>query len=229
MRPMHPLDNPTWHALGHRQAAFAERNDLARRYRPGISVFAAIEHPTAEAWAALADLVGPGCDLFVNRLGPVEPPGGWTVLGAGLGEQMILEAEPAAAVNGAIRELTDDDVDAMVALVALTEPGPFRRGTIELGGYRGIVEDGQLVAMAGQRVGLDDHTEISAVCTHPDARRRGLAASVTAAVARGIQAEGRIPILHVAEHNVSAKRVYEQLGFTVRTQLTFSAVRTPIA
>jgi ribosomal protein S18 acetylase RimI-like enzyme len=223
----HQLDNPSWHALAGRQAAFAEGTGLARRYRPEVSVFAALADTSLAAWADLAELVGSGQDVVLNRNGSIEPPRGWTVLGAGSGYQMVLDGEPAASDPGSIRDLGDDDVDEMVALVGLTEPGPFRPRTIELGGYRGIVEDGRLVAMAGQRVGLDGYTEISAVCTHPDARRRGLAAAVTAAVARGIRAEGRTPILHVAENNLAAKRVYDQLGFTVRMMLTFAALRTP--
>ncbi|MCU1396553.1 MAG: putative acetyltransferase [Ilumatobacteraceae bacterium] len=223
-----PLDNPTWHALNGRHARFAEGTGLARRYRPEVSVFGAIGADTPEAWSDLAALVGPGQGLMINRRGPVEPPAGWTVLGGGPGFQMVLDGEPRIGELPAMRDLGDDDVEAMLALIALTEPGPFRPRTIELGGYRAIVdEDDRLLAMAGQRLGLPEHTEISAVCTHPDARRRGYAAAVTAAVARGIIAEGRTPILHVARNNVNAKRVYEQLGFVERTMLTFTALRTP--
>lgn len=224
---MDPLDNPTWYALTNRHAAFAEVDGLARRYRPDVSVFAAIDEPSPEAWTALAALAGPGTDLVMNRLGVVEPPPDWTVHRNGRGFQMVLDGEPDDDTAVDLRALTNDDVDEMMALVQLTEPGPFRRRTIELGGYLGFFEDGRLLAMAGQRVGLDEHTEISAVCTHPDARRRGLAGSVSAAVARNIRAEGRTPILHVAENNVEAKRVYERLGFGVRTMLTFAAMRTP--
>ncbi|MCU1366128.1 MAG: family N-acetyltransferase [Ilumatobacteraceae bacterium] len=227
MALMDPLDNPTWYALATRHAAFAEGDGLARRYRPEVSVFAAIDEPSPEAWAALAALVGPHTDVVMNRFGPVEPPADWTVHGAGRGFQMVLDSDPDDATDVALRALTDDDVDEMVALVQLAEPGPFRRRTIELGGYVGFFEDGRVLAMAGQRVGLAEHTEISAVCTHPDARRRGLAGAVTAAVARNIRAEGRTPILHVAQNNVGAKRVYERLGFIDRTMLTFAALRTP--
>jgi predicted GNAT family acetyltransferase len=117
----------------------------------------------------------------------------------------------------------------MRLLVQLAEPGPFRPRTIELGGYVGIEVDGRLLAMAGQRIAVQGYTEISAVCTHPDARRRGYAAAVTATVARGIRAAGNTPILHVADHNLAALRVYEQLGFETRVTLTFAAVRTPTA
>ncbi|MET0324393.1 MAG: GNAT family N-acetyltransferase [Ilumatobacteraceae bacterium] len=123
------------------------------------------------------------------------------------------------------RALTDADVDDMVALVALTEPGPFRPRTIELGGYVGIFHDDRLVAMAGRRLRPPGYVEVSAVCTHPDARRRGYASIVTAEVARAIAAEGDTPILHVATTNHSARAVYEQLGFHIRRVVQFSAFR----
>ena len=221
------LDNPSWHALTGPQAAFAEGSGLARRYRPEVSAFGAIVDESQQSWDELATLIGPGREIVLNRAGIIAPPDGWTTLGAGIGFQMVLDGEPAVGPSPLIRDLTEDDLDDMIALVTMTEPGPFRPRTFDLGGYRGIVEDGRLLAMAGQRVATATHVEISAVCTHPDARRRGYAALVTAAVARGIAASGRTPILHVAATNTDAKRVYEQLGFTVRTTLTFGAYVAP--
>jgi hypothetical protein len=65
----------------------------------------------------------------------------------------------------------------MLELVRLTEPGPFAARTHRLGRYIGLRRGGKLVAMAGERMRLDGFTEISAVCTHPDARGQGLGAS----------------------------------------------------
>jgi predicted GNAT family acetyltransferase len=67
--------------------------------------------------------------------------------------------------------------------------------------------------------------EISAVCTHPSARGRGLASLVTHRVALGMLERGQTPILHVAHGNVGAKRVYERLGFVVRRPVEFAAVQ----
>ena len=104
-------------------------------------------------------------------------------------------------------------------------PGPFAPRTIELGGYVGVVEDGRLLAMAGERMAVPGHTEVSGVCTHPDARRRGYGAALTAHVAAGIQARGETPFLHVVAGNDGARRVYEQLGFTHRCDVGFAGVR----
>lgn len=229
-----PLDNPVWTSLTTALAPFAEGTGSALRFRREVSAFAAIRDTTETSWADLAAHVGHG-DLMMCGHDGVDPPNGWTVLGGGLGHQMVFDGtDPSsvAAISGTpapagTRPLGDDDVAAMVALVALTEPGPFRRRTIELGGYVGVFESGRLVAMAGQRMRTPTHTEISAVCTHPDARRRGLAAAVTAAVAGEILAAGSTPMLHVAASNDGARRIYEGLGFRTRTMITFAALRPP--
>ena len=44
------------------------------------------------------------------------------------------------------------DAAEMLDLVARTDPGPFRKRAVELGRYLGIRRDGQLVAMAGERL-----------------------------------------------------------------------------
>jgi len=142
----------------------------------------------------------------------------------------VEELPPIDAATGTavtMRPLGDADVEAMVSLVALTEPGPFRPRTIELGGYLGIFHGEQLVAMAGQRLAPPGFREVSAVCTHPDARRRGYGSIVTAAVARAILERGETPFLHVAVDNVAAIPVYEQLGFTTRGVARFAAFRIP--
>lgn len=66
-------------------------------------------------------------------------------------------------------------------------------------------------------------TEVSAVCTDPAYRGRGLAARLVRAVAAKIEARGRTPMLHAAETNVNAIRLYEKLGFTVRRSILFAA------
>ena len=121
--------------------------------------------------------------------------------------------DPTTGQRVSQRPLTASDVDAMVDLVARTEPGPFRPRTIELGGYEGIFHDGTLVAMAGRRFHLPGYVEVSAVCTDPSARRRGYGAIVTALVADQIAAEGNTAMLHVAQTNDSARRVVRAARF----------------
>jgi predicted GNAT family acetyltransferase len=81
--------------------------------------------------------------------------------------------------------------------------------------------------MAGQRLAPPGFREVSAVCTHPDARRRGYASIVSALAARRILERGETPFLHVAVTNIAAIPVYEQLGFTHRAIARFGAYRVP--
>ena len=84
----------------------------------------------------------------------------------------------------------DTALDVFVSLLPrlwLTEPGPFRPRTIDLGGFVGVFHGDELVAMAGQRLRPPGYCEVSSVCTHPDARRRGYAAFVSAHVADEIR------------------------------------------
>ena len=50
--------------------------------------------------------------------------------------------------------------------------------------------------MAGQRLHLPEHVEVSAVCTHPDARGRGFAGILMSKVMREILERGMTPMLH---------------------------------
>lgn len=117
----------------------------------------------------------------------------------------------------------------MLDLVALTQPGPFLPRTVELGRYLGIRHEGRLIAMAGERLRPPGWTEISAVCTHPDHRGRGLAGLLIRAVAAGIRERGDVPFLHAAADNIQAIRLYESMGFVLRREPVFIGLRTPAA
>jgi ribosomal protein S18 acetylase RimI-like enzyme len=227
----HPLDNAVWWALGSRHRALACAHGRARRYQSNVSVFGAVDRFDPASWRDLADLVGPSrsCALFRDSV-PADLPVGWTEISRRRGRQMIVARQALATVRPVpLRRLTDEDVPQMVDLVARTEPGPFRTGTIQMGRYFGHFEGAMLVSMAGERMGFDGYTEISAVCTHPDARGRGLASALTHHVAAGIVERGEMPFLHVAESNDVAFRVYEKLGFVQRRIIEIVVVTPPPA
>jgi ribosomal protein S18 acetylase RimI-like enzyme len=221
----HVLDNAVWHALGDGQRRFARTNPLARRFEPDVSVFGAVDRPDADALAALASLGEPGAPVALFRADVPPAPDGWTEVIRGGGHQMVGRNLPAPdhRDRATMRPLLTEDVPQMLALVALTEPGPFAPRTIELGGYLGAFDGERLVAMAGQRLHPPGYREISAVCTHPDARGRGLATTLTLAVAAAITERGETPILHVAHGNDNARRLYDQLGFEVRRTIEFAS------
>jgi ribosomal protein S18 acetylase RimI-like enzyme len=226
------LDNPIWHSLAGHHAHLAIGAEvgrgLARRYPAEIGPLAALQDATPEAYAELA-AAGPEGDLailFFEHTPAI--PAGWQLLRGGTLVQMVCpEAPEKPALGGAIVPLEPEDYPEMVALTALTEPGPFRAQTAQLGGFVGIRVDGRLAAMAGQRMSLEGFAEVSAVCTHPDFRGRGFAQALVAAVARAIHAAGRIPFLTAFESNTGAIRVYEQVGFVARRRFELAVVKPP--
>jgi len=221
------LDNAVCHALNTYHQAFAEVAGAARRYHPDVSVFAAVDDTNdLNAWEDLAALLGAEHPGVLFRAAPVIVPPGWTRHGGGEGHQMVLEHLAAVTIPDA-RRLDADDVGEMLALVELTRPGPFSVRTVELGDYFGVFEGGALIAMAGERLRVPGYCEISAVCTHPDWRGRGLAAGLTALVAQRILERGDTPFLHHAIDNDPARRVYEALGFVFRRAVEWSVVSSP--
>jgi ribosomal protein S18 acetylase RimI-like enzyme len=224
------LDNPIWHCLTTRHLQFAVGSGLARRFDREIGPLAGMREPNARAYEDLAELFSPGepAALFLES----EPklPLGWSLQRHETLDQMICEEMPCSQ-NGRFNFewLTEADVPKMLELTRLTEPGPFRKRTLELGGFLGIREDERLAAMAGQRLALPGLTEVSAVCTHPDFRGRGYAAALVAAVARAIGERGDTPFLTVLESNTAAIRVYESIGFRLRRKLHLAVVFPPPA
>jgi ribosomal protein S18 acetylase RimI-like enzyme len=226
------LDDPVGQSLRGQHAHLARRTGRAATYLPEVATFAAVPGaPTCADWADLARLVGPGglADLFTAE---VTPPDSWAPVFGMDGVQMVaptggLGLGGGARVGAAVVELGSADVPDMLALAELTRPGPFWRRTIELGTYLGVRENGVLVAMAGERLRPPGWSEISAVCTAPQARGRGHAATLVRAVMRRITERGERPFLHAVAHNTGAIGLYERLGFTVRRRVRFHGYRTP--
>jgi ribosomal protein S18 acetylase RimI-like enzyme len=185
---------------------------------PEVSVFGALEdEPSAASWASLARLIGPaGAAVLLRER--VEVPSDWTVALRLEGLQMdgrAVEGEPwtDGADDDRLVEIGPSDVPEVLDLIRRTEPGPFGPRTIEVGRYLGARHDGEIVAMAGERLRCDGFVEISAVCTAPDHRGRGLARRLVAAVVSGIRAQGAEPFLQVLADNHTALRLYESMGF----------------
>ncbi len=227
----HPLDNMAWHALRGPQAHLAEggRPDDggAGRFRRPVAPFSATGRLDEAGWSALADLIGPGGAAILFRADVPDPPAGWSTAFRGTTIQYVATdlAPPDPAVAERLVELGPDDSDDMVALTKLTEPGPFSAETWRTGRYFGLRRDGRLLAMAGERLRTDGWGEVSAVCVDPSARGQGLGAALTLAAAAAIAERGDRAMLHVAETNDPAHRLYRQIGFEVRRNVVAAAYR----
>jgi len=225
------LQNVVFAALQGRHAKFAEGEGRALRYVDAVAPFAAVpDEPTEQDWRDLATLVHRTGGAALHRE-PGGLPATWAAdHGVDLHRMNVLQlsgaglaADAAHAADPEIRELTLDDVQAMLDLAERTKPGPFRERTIELGGYLGVWRGGVLAAMAGERFsarsdGSDGSdggwTEVSAVCTDPAFRGEGLATRLMRAVAARIRARGDEVFLHVLDTNANAVALYERIGFS---------------
>ena len=216
----HPLDNPVWHALTGPHADIALGTGLARHYPRDIAPFSAVAEDTAAAHADLAADLPPGPSVPLFRPGNEAAPPGWENVEVLPIVQMVADGVLPSRMDrhGAPDLLGAEDADAMLALVALTKPGPFARRTYLLGGFAGYRAGGQLRAMGGERLRLPGYVELSAICVDPAARGTGLGAALVSHLAQRALARGEIPFLHVFPDN-PAMRLYHGLGFRERARL----------
>ncbi|WP_428642372.1 GNAT family N-acetyltransferase [Roseibium sp.] len=221
------LNRAVWSALTTRQSGFCENGTLARRFDPAVSPFAASRDNSREALQALAELIGPEGDrVYLLQAEEIALPetleAEITALGVLMTER---SAAPAPDGSEGIVPLGPEDIPEMVALAELTKPGPFTSRTPDLGPFWGIRCGDRLAAMAGTRLNLDGHREISGICTHPDFRGKGLAKTLTVHVAASIRAQGDTPFLHAYADNHGAIALYRKLGFEIWSEVNVAVVR----
>jgi predicted GNAT family acetyltransferase len=225
----HPLDRPAWNALNGRHASYAVPLGRAVRFASEAALFAAAADDSEAALADLAAVIRQaGAGVMIERAAP-PPLAGLVVEKAGDVVQMSAEhltsPTPPRPIEPAVR-LTDADAPQMLALATLTEPGPFFAQTHRLGEFWGVKDaDGRLLAMAGERMRLEGHTEVSGVCTHPDHRGHGHGAMLTWLVTSRILARGETPFLHCYTSNTGAVALYEALGFRARAAMAATFLR----
>jgi predicted GNAT family acetyltransferase len=201
---------------------------------PEVTALGAFREPTDEGFESLSGLLPEQGTVAVFLENAYESRTEWKfVVGAPL-VQMVCEngsiAEKSRNYSGPeIIELGVADSAEMIALTALTKPGPFGKRTHELGTYLGIRRDGKLVAMAGERLKVPGYTEVSAVCTHPDHTGQGYAGVLMTEVMRRIRARGETPFLHSRGDNSRAIALYERLGFRQRWVGHFAVLRKETA
>jgi len=216
----HVLDNPLFNALLTGCKHFAEGSDDVKYFPKEVSPFAGTRDLSTDSIAALYNMLPADRIVALITARQLEIPGQWTVIHQSavyqmMGDKVLLPA----ADHEEIVTLTNNDVAQMLTLTKLTNPGPFEERTIEFGNYTGIFNGDKLVAMAGQRLHIDDYLEVSAVCTDPDHLGKGYARALIFHQIKKIRAMGKTPILHVRTDNTRAIEVYKTLGFTIRQQL----------
>lgn len=213
------LDRPIYSALATLQAEFAVGAPPALRFRPEVEPFIAAANDDPESLAALLRLFNPGEELVMLQRAPTPLPEGLTERPPRDCVQMVASTSVAVAPPAGAVRLGEADAPDMQSLAELTAPGPFRAETWRLGGFWGVREHCRLIAMAGERLKLPGWTELSGVCTHPDARGRGLARSLSAWKLHEISSRGEGVFLHAYADNEAAITLYRDLGFSLRSTM----------
>ncbi|MEL6135234.1 MAG: GNAT family N-acetyltransferase [Bacteroidota bacterium] len=213
------LDNPVWYALSERH------QQLAMRY-PGVNMYPSSYCPfvgftdLAQLPSALDTYAEEADTFFVVGNKPIHSPR-LMIQQELVCLQMVLARPMNVIPSHSISRLSPNHYPLLFSLVNLVQPGYFRPQTPEMGNYYGIFQDHELVAVTGERMQMNDYTEVSAVVTHPDYTGRGYAKQLIAHTTEHIFRQGKTPFLHVAETNIPAIRLYEKLGFQIRRKMSF--------
>jgi len=222
----HVLDNPIWHALSNRQAELNIGSERVKFFDESVSPFV-----TMDAWdkadlREMQDILPVDRSFYVLIPRQVNIPEAFAQVYTTPIYQMVCQAfQPQFLTEQAVLEMGYADVEEMITLTALTRPGPFSTGTMSFGRYIGIREGERLAAMAGERMKVAGHTEVSAVCTHPDFLGKGYASHLMSILCAAIIERGETPFLHVRADNPRAIRAYERLGFSISRDVFFAIIK----
>jgi len=224
------LDNPVWSALSSSDNHLNIGNDVVQYFSADISPFVGIENWDEKHQQKLLHYLPADRSFAVMVAESFKLIDGLETVFATTLFQLVCDNLKTGYPNETyhtIQPLGDEHISEMLELTALTKPGPFYTNTHAFGNYMGIFQDNQLVAMAGERLHLNDYTEISAVCTHPSQTGKGFGSLLVAYLAKKIIDNGQTPFLHVRKDNVGAIRVYEKVGFVIRKEMNFAIFKIP--
>jgi len=187
-----------------------------------VSPFAGFEARYDKGFSDLYNLLPAGRKILYATPLSIAPPKDWKLVVEIKGLQFLYEGDSIGDSNSFHPTLLESQhVGQMMQLAALTKPGPFGPRTIEFGHYYGVFKNNQLVAMTGQRLHVENFTEVSAVCTHPDHLGKGYASALVQHQMNVILNHGQIPFLHVRADNQRAIAVYDKLGFKLQGDMNF--------
>jgi ribosomal protein S18 acetylase RimI-like enzyme len=217
----HLLHNPVFNALCTGDKLFNKGNEHVKFFDEEVSPFAAFVDDDAEGFNRLHDLLPIGRKILYANPSYIKHPKGWKVQHEIPGLQFVYEGASIKGEFTNVIPLNETHVNEMIALTRLTKPGPFEKRTIEFGSYHGIFENGKLTAITGQRLHIENYTEISAVCTNPAYAGKGYASILLQHQLQIILNSGKQAFLHVKADNDRAIAVYERLGFKVSREMIF--------
>lgn len=214
------LDNPVWFSLEETHKNFAVNYQGVKFYHPDYCPFGGFINTDKTAigideYAKLTNnfyVVG-NKPIFTNKI---------QINKELVCNQMLLDCLINIEITEQIIELQTINHKAdLFNLVNFVQPGYFKNNTVDLGNYYGIYKQDKLVAVTGERMKMNNYTELSAVVTHPEHTGKGYAKQLLCYASNKIFNENKTPFLHVAETNIGAIKLYEKLGFNTRRKISF--------
>ncbi|MCP2027340.1 ribosomal protein S18 acetylase RimI-like enzyme [Flavobacterium sp. HSC-32F16] len=213
------LDNPVWNSLHESHEKYALDYNGTQFYNPDYCPFGGFSE--YESTLKSADEYASLCENFFIVGEKPKISDTLKINKELVCLQMIIHKKPQINFDSEIIKLTEEHSEELVNLVNLVQPEYFKSKTFSLGSYYGIFNNGKLVSIAGERMNMNNFTEVSAIITHPDNTGKGYAKQLTSHVVNTIFDEGKIPFLHVVETNMGAIKLYEKLGFITRRKMSF--------
>ncbi|WP_310379524.1 GNAT family N-acetyltransferase [Flavobacterium sp.] len=212
------LDNPVWFSLSETHKNFAIDSETIKFYHPDYCPFGGFvnsentANPISEYARETESFYIIGQKLIL--------PNHLKLNDELICHQMIIYEKIVTVINDEIVKLDEKHLDDLLALVKIVYPEYFKKKTYTLGNYYGIYKDNQLVAVTGERMQMNDFTEVSAVITHPNHTGKGYAKQLVSHTVNAILNQGKTPFLHVSESNIGAIKLYEKLGFQTRKKIS---------
>jgi GNAT superfamily N-acetyltransferase len=215
----HLLDNPVWNSLSQTHKRFAIDHDTVKFYQPDYCPFGGFigQEDIADLIRKYADLTS---NFFIVGDKPAIPDN-LIIKNELVCLQMIIADKIQIKQSNNIVRLTGQHRKALYELVNLVQPGYFKKNTFLLGDYFGIFDGKELIAITGERMKMNDFTEVSAVITHPSYTGMGYAKQLVAHEVNHTLQQKKMPFLHVAETNIPAITLYEGLGFKRSRKISF--------
>jgi GNAT superfamily N-acetyltransferase len=216
------LDNPVYHSLNEFHEKFCLNFGDSKFYNPEVAAFGGSSSYSKEKDITEYTKI---CDDFLI-FGTKPDLGNFkTELSQLVCDQYVLENKIELDFTEDIILLKEDHHEELLDFIEKFYPYYFKNRTPELGRYFGIFKDNKLAAVTGERMLMNDMTEVSAVITDPDYLGKGYAKQLVSFVSGKIFEDGKTPFLHVAETNSGAKKLYEKLGFDLRGKINLWGVK----
>lgn len=215
------LKNPVWYSLKETHKKYAIEFNGVQFYNPDICTFGSFFDETKTAKASNEYLKTSNEFFFVSEnQTPIVNDTKVFLEKRIAGCQMVLNKLTEVRITENIVLLDKTYIDEIYDLIWLVMPGYYKKRTFEMGKYYGIFKDGKLVSIAGQRMQTNLFIEVSAVVTHPNYTRKGLAKQLITYNTKEILKENKTPILHTNKGNLAIS-LYEKLGYELTRNMNW--------